>query len=601
MTEIKSFAVGIVVVVLISACVVFSQDLATYELIDNESVGLTVAPYSKYGMAVGDINKDGYPEIFCIRWNGGNTYSRLYLNQGGIFLDISSQTPLPQIEGQGESETRTTLFVDYDNDGDQDLSFSSPKAIYLLRNDNNTFVDVSQSVGFVGKKPSGFITSWAFTIGGWADYDLDGDLDCVVVQENNKDLYLFRNDQGHFTDVAAQAGLTGTVLANTSSLTWTDFDLDGDPDLYAGLYFFRNDHGVFADATEALGFAGLSDVSQREMFDYDNDGDLDFFKAVGSATTAGTNEVWENRNGVFVNVTADVGLTVSRDRYRNMAVGDFDNDGDKDIFLQLNIDPSLDYLLVNDELEGGARAFENVAEFAGISKTGDRKGSAFLDYDMDGFLDIYLPSAEHNHILYHNLADNDANWIGFMLQGVVSNRDAVGSLVTVYTGAKKQICYTVCGNGFVRQDNPHVHFGIGFETQIDSVVIQWPLGLKQTLTNPAINQYHRVKEPEATRVEHREALEGPNSFELAQNYPNPFNPSTTIAFSLLRQSQVQLTIYNVAGKEIQTLIDGTAGKGAHTIRWNGCDAAGNPQPAGVYFCRLQSQDGRQVRKMLLVR
>ncbi len=601
MTEIKSFAVGIVVVVLISACVVFSQDLATYELIDNESVGLTVAPYSKYGMAVGDINKDGYPEIFCIRWNGGNTYSRLYLNQGGIFLDISSQTPLPQIEGQGESETRTTLFVDYDNDGDQDLSFSSPKAIYLLRNDNNTFVDVSQSVGFVGKKPSGFITSWAFTIGGWADYDLDGDLDCVVVQENNKDLYLFRNDQGHFTDVAAQAGLTGTVLANTSSLTWTDFDLDGDPDLYAGLYFFRNDHGVFADATEALGFAGLSDVSQREMFDYDNDGDLDFFKAVSSATTAGTNEIWENRNGVFVNVTADVGLTVSRDRYRGMTIGDFDNDGDKDIFLQLNIDPSLDYLLVNDELESGARAFENVAEFAGISKTGDRKGSAFLDYDMDGFLDVYLPSAEHNHILYHNLADNDANWIGFMLQGVVSNRDAVGSLVTVYTGAKKQICYTVCGNGFVRQDNPHVHFGIGFETQIDSVVIQWPLGLKQTLTNPAINQYHRVKEPEATRVEHREALEGPNSFELAQNYPNPFNPSTTIAFSLLRQSQVQLTIYNVAGKEIQTLIDGTAGKGAHTIRWNGCDAAGNPQPAGVYFCRLQSQDGRQVRKMLLVR
>ena len=576
-----------------------AQEITSFEIMDNAAVGLTVAPFEKYGMAVGDFDRNGYPDIFCLRWKTPG-YSRIFSNQNGKFTDVTMQSPLEVLEGK-ETGTRTTLWVDYDNDGDQDLSISGDKGIYLLRNDNNVFTDVSASVGFIGKIPPGFITSWVYSLGGWADYDLDGDLDCVVAQENNKDLYLFRNDQGHFTDVAAQAGLTATVLANTSSLTWMDFDLDGDPDLYAGVYFFRNDHGVFTNVTEALGFAGLSDVSQREMFDYDNDGDMDFFKAVGDANAAGTNEVWENRNGVFVNVTADVGLTLSRDRYRSMTIGDFDNDGDKDIFLQLNIDPSLDYLLVNDELESGARAFENIAEFAGITKTGDRKGSVFFDYDMDGFLDLYLPSAEHNHILYHNLHDNGTNWIGFMLEGVASNRDAVGSLVTVYTGAKKQICYTICGNGFVRQDNPYVHFGLGFKTAVDSVVIRWPLGTRQLLTNPAINQYLKVKEPVVNQVCMPDAgSQRPVGCRLEQNFPNPFNPSTRLAFYLAQKAHVRLEVYDISGRKVRTLIDAEKPTGYQEVIWDGRDNQGHKLTTSVYFYTLTTEDFSETRKMVLL-
>ncbi|NLP10360.1 T9SS type A sorting domain-containing protein [bacterium] len=295
-------------------------------------------------------------------------------------------------------------------------------------------------------------------------------------------------------------------------------------------------------------------------------------------------------------------MSLVRDRFRGVAPGDFDNDGDQDVFVQLNIDASMDVLLVNDETEPGVRAFSNVAEFIGLTKKGDRIGGGFFDYDNDGFLDIYIPSAEFNHILYHNTAANNANWIGFRLEGTKSNRDAVGSFVTLYQGDKKQMRYFKAGSDYLRQDNPFVHFGIGFATSIDSVVIRWPLGDKQTLTGLEIKKYHDIKEPEGTAVSRPDGLRrAPELFELAQNYPNPFNPSTTISFSLLRKSRVRLTIHDIAGKEIQTLIDDTAGKGAHTMRWNGCDAAGNPLPAGVYFCRLQSQDGRQVRKMLLVR
>lgn len=587
---------------IICTTTIFAQDIVPFEIIENESVGLTVAPYSKWGMAVGDINKDGYPDIFNIRWNGAGEYSRLYLNQGGTFLDISQQTPLPQLEGASdESNTRTAIFVDFDNDGDQDLSFCNPKAIFLLRNDNNTFVDVSEEMGFVGEIPSGFIVSWIFSLGGWADYDLDGDLDCIVGQENNPNMYLFRNDGDHFTNVATEAGLDGTVLAESSRLTWIDFDLDGDPDIYSNYYLFRNDNGVFTDVTEEMGLGGLENSSYREMFDYDNDGDFDFFKVVGSATDAATNEMWENRDGVFVNVTNDVGLTINRDRYRSMTLGDFDNDGDEDIFVQLNIDPSLDVLLVNDYIGPGERAFADVAEFVGITKTGDRKGSAFLDYDMDGWLDIYLPSAEHNHILYHNLGGNGANWVMFMLEGTQSNRDAVGSLVKIYTGDKKQMRYTKAGNGFVRQDNPHVHFGLGLETAIDSVVIRWPLGQKQVLTDVAINQYHKIKEPDITSVDSDREKNIPLSFQLKQNYPNPFNPNTSIAFQLKFAGDVELNIYDMTGRKVNTLFKGFLSAGPHVVDWDGSDNEGHLLSTGMYFYSLQAKSFSQTRKMVFIK
>jgi hypothetical protein len=589
-----------ILTVLIGVSFLSAQDITSFELVDNDAVGLTVAPFEKWGMAVSDIDRNGYPDIFCIRWKTPG-FSRIYMNNDGIFQDITDQSPVKAIEAE-EPGTRTTLWVDYDNDGDRDLSMSTDLGIHLLRNDNNTFTDVSEEVGFVGQVPPGFIVSWVFSIGSWADYDLDGDLDCVVGQENNENLYLFRNDDGHFTNVASEAGLDATVMAGSRYLSFFDFDLDGDPDLYSRFHFFRNDDGVFTDITDEIGIGPLSDVMVREFFDYDNDGDFDYFKGVGDATAGATNEAWENRDGVYVNVSDDVGLTLSRDRYRSMSVGDFDNDADKDIFLQLNIDPSLDYLLVNDEVSPGVHAFANIAEFVGITKTGDRKGSVFFDYDADGFLDIYLPSAAHNHILYHNSADNGANWIGFVLEGTTSNRDAVGSLVTLYTGDKKQIYYTTCGNGWLRQDNPWVHFGIGFDTTIDSVVIRWPLGHKQVLSDVAINQYHEIQEPDITAIENKDGqISSPIYWRLEQNYPNPFNPTTKISYNLAKDADVHLDLYDITGKQVATLVDEYQTRGSHVLTWNGKDRLGNNVPSGVYFYKIVTVDFIESMKMILIR
>jgi hypothetical protein len=587
---------------------VIAQDISYFELLDNSTVGLTATPYTKWGMAIADIDRNGWPDIFVPRYNSPG-HSRMFSNSDAFFQDITDQTPIVQLETEGdERRTFNAMWVDYDNDGDMDLSFGTPLALHLLENDNNTFTDVSDAVGFVGQKPPGLITEWWFVIGDWGDYDRDGDLDCVVSQVNNDNLYLFRNDNGQFTNVSTEAGLDSTTLAGKHDpskhcwdVTFADFDLDGDPDLYSVDQFFKNDNGYFTEVTEELGFGDLTFTSYREFFDYDNDGDLDFFKATGDPSGDATNELWENQDGVFSNVSVDVGMGVMRDRVRCMTIGDMDNDGDQDVVLSINLIDKRDVVLVNEETEPGVRAFENVAEFVGVTKMGDRKGSAFFDYNMDGFLDIYVPSAEYSHALYHNTG-NDGNWVGFILEGTVSNRDAVGSLVTLHTGSKMQIRHTVCSNGFLRQDNPYVHFGIGYATSIDSVVIQWQLGTRQVLTDVAINQYHQVIESgQTTAVQWMDSATGPKAFRLAQNYPNPFNPETNITYQIPISAQVVVQIYNLLGQKIRTLVNEVQSAGKYSVTWNGLSDDGSRAPSGVYVYRMQAGDFISTKKLLLIK
>ena len=564
---------------------VWAQNLSAFEIVDNESVGLTVAPMEKGGVSVVDIDNNGWPDICTVRFDGPG-YSRIYLNQNGHFTDITNQTPLKQIEGQ-EARTFSVVFADYDNDGDKDCSFGTSKALHLLRNDNNTFIEVSTEKGFVGHIP-GFVSRYYYNIGGWADYDLDGDLDCVVSQENYDNLYLFRNDGDYFTDAAEEAGLFSTILAEFWNLGWTDWDLDGDSDLFSIHHFSANDEGIFTDVTDTLGLQ-LTNVVNREFFDFDNDGDLDYWKCTGDPEFSPTCELWENQDGVYIDISDDVGASLWRDNFRGLAIGDVDNDGDQDIFIQLDIPQSRDVLLVNEEIEPGVRVFDDVAEFVGITKIGDRKGVAFFDYDRDGFLDIYLPSAEHNHILYHNLGNNGANWIGFILEGTLSNRDAVGSIVTIYIGEQIQLRDTKAGSGWLRQGNPCVHFGIGFETNIDSVVIRWPLGYRQVLSDVAISQYHEIKEPDYTAVEQRAvSITHPKEFKLKQNFPNPFNPSTTIQYDLSENGFVKLGVYNLMGQKVATLVNQKQAAGTHEIQWNGTDEMDQRVSSGIYIYRVEA-------------
>ncbi len=575
-----------------------AQEMSAFELMDNLAVGLTAAPSSKWGVAIADIDRNGWPDLYQAR-SAAPGYSRIYLNTGGVFEDITAQSPLQQIEsGTNELETKTAAWIDFDNDGDKDLYFGTSKKIHLLRNDNNTFVDIAAAVGLVGGK-QGFVINYEYANGAWGDFDRDGDLDVLVAQHNNTKPYIFRNDQGVFVDIQPEMGMVLDIGYNSYGVQWIDFDLDGDLDLSARAWIFRNDNGQFSEVSQSIGLKA-SPPQNTAWFDYDNDGDLDYFHSVSAGSGPDFNELWENQAGHFVNVSDKVFLLPMQFAYRGLSVGDFDNDGDQDVFLNRN-DLVYDVLLLNEEIEPGVRVFQDVAEFIGITKIGDRKCGSFFDYDRDGFLDLYLTSAEFNHILYHNVA-NTSNWIGFILEGTQSNRDAIGTLVKVFSGGKSQIRFTQAPTDYQNQDNPWVHFGLGKNLSVDSVVIRWPLGMKQVLTNVAINRYHEIKEGQVSAVPPSDArIREPGEWRLAQNYPNPFNATTRIAYDLPRNATIKVKIFDMDGRCVATLVDGTQAAGSHHIVWNGTGQTGQSVPSGEYFCRIQADAFSEVIKMLLLR
>ena len=593
--------------ILLCATVCFGQEFAVYESVEYSQVGFNPAPFEKWGAAFGDLDKNGWPDIFILRWKSPG-HSQVYLNQDGVFTEITDNTPLEEIETE-ELQTASVTCVDYDNDGDQDIYFGTDLHMHLLRNDGNSFVDVAADVGLTAGMP-GFVTEYKFRIGIWADYDLDGDLDLVVGQQNNKNVLFYKNEQGQFTDVADQVGVANAAYQpgeydypegtrGTRHMQWVDYDLDGDPDLNVGGYLYRNDDGYFTNVSEQLGFSPTQ-IQNADWFDYDNDGDLDYYKNVVSPTAASTNELWENRDGSFVDVSLETGVGL-RDRYQGLSIGDYENDGDQDIFIQLNTYTAKELLLLNDETSPGVWAFADIAEFIGLEVTGDRKGGGFLDYNMDGFLDIYIPSAGQSHILYKNLTTSN-NWVGCILEGTESNKDAIGTLVKIVTGTKTQIRYTKSPTGWLSQDNPFVHFGVGTATVIDSLIIRWPLGKTEVYTNVDINQYHKFKEGINVAVESDDSKTViPEKFKLSQNYPNPFNPTTTLTYSLPETEYVKLNIYNMNGQIISELVNEIQTPGTYFLNWDATDKQGKSVSAGVYFYKIETETFSDVKKMVLVK
>jgi hypothetical protein len=597
---------------------IYSQQNVTFERIDNNTVGLETIPNSeKWGQAISDLDYNGWLDIYTIRWrNHPDQFSYLHLNDGGTFTDFTDQTPIKNIE-RDILHVRSVTMVDYDNDGDRDIFFSSEEKLFLLQNENMEFTEIAESVGLNGQIPEGFITRWDYNTGAWADFDLDGDLDLVIHQMNYANLYLYRNENGIFTDVATDYSLDNVdpIITNWdggtsySRLHWIDYDMDGDPDLSSGPLLFRNDGNTFTEVSESLGFFPSLPIHNSEWFDYDNDGDLDFIKTCDYPDDTGCiMEFWEHEDGTFIDVTFDVlDLTSLLNLSRGISTGDFDNDGDLDMWLCFSQTGILDALLMNEELEPGVHILENVAQFVGLhivwiddGLISDPKGGTLFDYDKDGFLDIYIPETSENHLLWHNMG-NSNNWVGFILEGTESNSEAIGAVVKLYADDKIQFRYRKCPDGWLRQDMPWIHFGIGQATIIDSVVINWPLGLTEVLTDIEINQYHEVKEGEATsRIKSKTAIT-PGTFHLMQNYPNPFNQHTNITYTMSTPGNAKFRISNLLGKEIMTLEKKHQLAGIYNVTWNGKDENGVNVPSGVYLCRFNTKDYCSTRKMLLVR
>src|SRR4030095_702614 len=391
-------------------------------------------PGAGQGAVFLDANNDGLLDIFLV--NNANLNKFWINNSGTGFTDQSAAYGL-SFNGAG----RGCSAGDFDNDGLIDIMVGNfNQNLILYKNMSGSYTNVTTAAGIN-------LPSWGGSIN-WFDYNNDGRLDAVfgndgVPYHYN---YLFRNDNlSSFTNVAYPSGLTDS--ASTLTLASADFDNDGDLDLFCGsqtnlgvtgtgLLYRNNGNGTFTDVTVASGLVTLVYSWGADWGDFDNDGDMDLYLAHSN----GVNQLYKNNGGTFTESAITYGIA---DPTQSFSCGwfDYDNDGDLDLYVA-NASTGIDKLYRND-----GSTFTDVAATVGTNDTRHSACISVGDFNNDGFLDIYLVNNGSENRLYKNNAGNSNKWVILKLRGVASNRSAIGTRVRIKTGSLSQIREVQGGSG----------------------------------------------------------------------------------------------------------------------------------------------------------
>jgi hypothetical protein len=491
------------------------------------------------GGAVLDYDGDGWIDVYLV--NSGPSQgltdhspgtarwpNRLFRNRGdGTFEDATERAG---VAGHGFGTTAAA--ADYDNDGDTDLLVVNFGSVILFQNQGDgTFRDVTALAGLQSGR--------AGISANFADVDKDGFLDLFVANylvydpsiklppgspavypgplaykaEFNR-LYRNRGD-GTFEDITERAGLR-IPDHRAMSVTSFDFDLDGDPDFYvsndatANLLLVNDGTGRFKDEGLLRGVAvnqfGAAEGSMGAAAD-DVNGDE---RPDLLITRFGIPSLYLNSSqGLFEDRATASGLIEAT---RNLTgwggnLLDFDNDGDRDAFIangDSQFMKGMRPLLLANHGEG---RFSDVSAAAGPSfqTESNARGSAALDFDNDGRLDLVVSTLGGRALLLHNQTPRAHHWLTLALEGSSSNRDGFGALVRVTAGGRRQAAQARCPTSYVFQQDARLHFGLGPQTRVERVDIRWPSGQEQTLTDVAADQVLKIREPGPSRWPERKS------------------------------------------------------------------------------------------------
>jgi hypothetical protein len=513
------------------------------------------------GCSFGDFNNDGHVDLFVQNWNGRD--SHLYMNDGdGTFTKITSGII---VNDGGWSFNSST--VDYDNDGNLDIyvdngAFTTVGENNFLYNGNGdgTFTKITD--GDVVNDGEHCLSS------SWCDYDNDGDQDLFTANSDPFDgiplnNFLYENNgDGTFTK------LTTGVVVNDNSISvggsWGDYDNDGDFDLFVANWYGEDNHL------------------------YRNDGDGDFTQIT---------------TGDIVN---DGGNSVSG------AWGDYDNDSNLDLYVTNDWNEN-NYLYRNN----GDGTFARITEGDIVSNGGRSNGATWIDYNNDGFLDMFVPNGQipdQSNFLYRNNGVSGNNWINIRCVGTTSNASAIGTRVRAQGVVASQIVRQlreVSGHqGFNAQESFNVEFGFGQATVVDSLIFEWPSGTIDVYSDVDVNRFYAAIEGEGLQVVVSSVGdEGDDNMTigpaLIQNHPNPFKPSTAILFEITGASDarhhVNLTVHDATGRRVKTLLDAEMVSGKQRIVWDGEDYKGMRVASGIYLYSLRYGDEVFTGKMTLLK
>jgi hypothetical protein len=494
------------------------------------------------GCAFIDYDNDGWMDVFLLsgtRLEGppAGTTNRLYKNnRDGTFTDVTEKAGLQAI-----GWASGVCIGDYNNDGFEDIFCTYFGQNILYRNNGDgTFIDVTKAAGLTHEQPRWGAGS------SFLDYDRDGHLDLFVsnyvrfsiehapvpgantncnwkgipVECGPRGLptgrhTLYRNNgDGTFTDVSQQAGIAQARQSYGMTVVAADLDEDGWPDIYVAcdstpsLLFINNHDGTFREEGVLRGVA-LSDDGEEQagmgvgIGDYNLDGHLDLFK---THFADDANVLYRNDGkGNFDDVTRTSRLGVET-RYVCWGAGiiDLDNDGYPDLFMVTgNVYPEVERKLPQYQNKTpravfrnlGNGTFEELAEAAGpgVVESHCSRGCAFGDFDNDGDLDILIINLNEAPSLLRNDIQGKPNWIKVKLEGVKSNRSAIGARVLAHYGGKTQAQTVLSQSSFYSCNDPRLHFGLGnFTSAI--LDVYWPNGLHETFKHLLANQLITLRE-----------------------------------------------------------------------------------------------------------
>ena len=447
-----------------------------------ERVGLLQSGWGQ-GVCAGDYDNDGFTDLFLTAWGPNALYRNL---QGRRFEDMTARVGL----GQDRVRYNTgCAFLDYDNDSDLDLFVAN----YLQFD--------FESTPRPGANPYCYYRGMPVTCG-----PRGLPFDRNLLYRNNGD--------GTFTDVSEASGVAVSQAHYALGVVTGDFNGDGRVDIYVAcdqtpslLYInegggrFREDALLRGAALDANG-KPLSGMGVTAA-DYDGNGTMDIFRTNFSDERE---TLYRNRgHGQFDDVTAAAGMAHNT-RFVGWGCGffDFDHDGWKDLLLvNGHIYPEVDGLGIDIRYRERAILYRNLGggTFADISERAGpallerhaARGAAFGDMDNDGSLEVLINNQNEAPSLFKQQRKPRGSWVILELEGIHSNRSAIGAHVTVRADGRVQMDEVRSGGSYLSQNNLRLHFGVG-EAARAEVEIQWPSGIRQRVANLPVNRVHVVRE-----------------------------------------------------------------------------------------------------------
>ena len=547
---------------------------------------LTTTPSAGRSANFVDVNGDGWDDIFIANGPQGGQNNMLYLNNRDGGFNAITNDPIVQDNGQSDGAT----FADVDNDGDLDafvVTWYGEINFFYRNNGDGTFIyEPDIEMGNTGTHSE---------TAAWGDYDNDGFVDLYVSNSFNdlRNLLYHNLGDGQFERITS--GEWTTSPRASRSIDWVDVDGDSDVDLFVtnesnttnDLFINEStaDSSIFIKNTNSALAQGGRSSAGSSWGDIDNDGDLDVF--IANWRTQSNQLYRNNGNGNFEAINNNLSPNPGACSFGS-SLADADNDGDLDLFVcNAFCNETHNFFYLNDGNGQFTMDTDNILS----TDFGWTFGCAWGDYNNDGFQDIVWANCEDDNqvnALYEN-DGNENNWFKLHCVGTTSNRAAIHTIVRAKANidgeAVWQMRHIAAQSGYCSQNSLTVHFGLKDAEIIDSLVVEWPSGLKEVLTQLSVNQTCQITEGEGSDCI-ATAIHNVTTFQNALKiYPNPAKmEEVTIKFDFEKKAKkLKLQVFDQQGRKLKSYSSKMNFPSNNQLKF----LTHGLEP-GIYYIRLQS-------------